>query len=73
MDIIAGHTGTQTISGIPGYHDVYYDGMSHFYIDGSVCDGGRLPVLVVDPDTCTYYELKADGLHKIKAYRCDTD
>lgn len=69
MDIIAGHTGTQTISGIPGYHDVYYDGKSHFYIDGSVNNGGRLAVLMIDLDKRTYYELKADGLHKIKSYR----
>ena len=69
MDIIAGHTGTQTISGISGYHDVYYDGKSHFYIDGSVNNGGRLAVLMIDLDKRTYYELKADGLHKIKSYR----
>ena len=48
MDIIAGHTGTETISQKQGFHDVYYDGKSHYYIDGSILNGGRLPILVVD-------------------------
>ncbi|MCR5734229.1 MAG: metallophosphoesterase [Lachnospiraceae bacterium] len=33
-DIIAGHVSTSTASGNRELHDVYYDGLSHFYIDG---------------------------------------
>ena len=43
MDIIAGHIGTSAISGKPDFHDVFYDGKSHYYIDGSVNISGCLP------------------------------
>ncbi len=33
-DIIAGHVSTSTASGDRSNHDIYYDGESHFYIDG---------------------------------------
>ncbi len=33
-DIIAGHVSTSTASGNRNQHDIYYDGESHFYIDG---------------------------------------
>lgn len=34
MDIIAGHVSTSTASGREDNHDIFYDGHSHFYIDG---------------------------------------
>ncbi|MCR5236055.1 MAG: metallophosphoesterase, partial [Lachnospiraceae bacterium] len=57
MDIIAGHTGTSTISGDPDFHGIFYDGASHYYIDGSVCESGEIPVLMYDTDTEKYYEI----------------
>ena len=33
-DIVAGHVSTSTVSGHRNDHDIYYDGYSHFYIDG---------------------------------------
>ena len=36
MKIIAGHIGTAEISGDPRFHDIYFDGESHYYIDGTV-------------------------------------
>ena len=33
-DIIAGHVSTSTASGHRNNHEIYYDGESHFYIDG---------------------------------------
>ncbi len=33
-DIIAGHVSTSTASGRKNCHDVYFDGKSHFFIDG---------------------------------------
>lgn len=45
-DIIAGHLGTSRMAGDPAYHGVYFDGQSHYYIDGS----GRLNVLAWDEE-----------------------
>lgn len=36
MDIIAGHVGTYSIADNPYFHDIYYDGESHYYLDGTV-------------------------------------
>jgi serine/threonine protein phosphatase 1 len=57
MDIIAGHIGTSTISGDPGFHGIFYDGKSHYYIDGSVGVSGFIPILMVDTETGKYYEI----------------
>lgn len=65
MDIIAGHTGTAKISGNPDFHRVFFDGKSHFYIDGSTLTSGILPVLIYDTDTGKYTELvKEQGSYK---------
>lgn len=48
MDIIAGHIGTSRISGDCSFHGVYHDGMSHYYIDGTVNISGKIPVLAYD-------------------------
>lgn len=45
MNIVAGHIGTGVISGDPNFHDIYYDGESHYYIDGTVLDSGIIPVM----------------------------
>lgn len=57
-DIIAGHIGTATVSSIPGFHNVYFDGQSHYYIDGSVSAGSSVLILTYDEKTEKYSELK---------------
>lgn len=44
-DIIAGHVGTSGLAGDPKYHGVWWDGQSHYFIDGSVQRNGRLNLL----------------------------
>jgi serine/threonine protein phosphatase 1 len=61
MDIIAGHIGTAEISNDPNYHDIYFDGESHYYIDGTVLDSGVIPVLMVDTETNKYYRVTEAG------------
>lgn len=68
MDIIAGHVSTSTASGDRELHDVYYDGKSHFYIDGvdsypnSTRDDDRIiPVLITGEAGGFYYSLKENG------------
>ena len=57
-DIIAGHIGTSTISGNPNFNDIYYDGKSHYYIDGTVALSGYIPILVYDEIKKKYYSLE---------------
>ncbi|MGN1406068.1 MAG: hypothetical protein ACI4WM_07330, partial [Erysipelotrichaceae bacterium] len=54
-DIVAGHIGTSSIAGNRDFNGVYYDGYSHYYIDGTVNKSGVLNVLMFDTDTEKYY------------------
>ena len=64
-DIIAGHTRTNYFFQNKNCHDIYYDGSSHYFIDGSVNEGGKLNVLMYDNKTDKYYELKNGRFIKI--------
>lgn len=61
MDIIAGHIGTAEISGDWYFHDIYYDGESHYYVDGTVLDSGMIPVIKVDTERNKYYRVTESG------------
>ena len=69
MKVVAGHVGTSELAGDPGYHDIYYDGESHYYIDGTVLVSGVIPVLMVDTVSDTYYKIDRKGKHPIRPYR----
>ncbi len=61
-DIIAGHVSTSSIVGKRSFHDVYWDGKSHYYIDGSVNESGVVLLLRYDTDKKAYSEVKSvDG------------
>lgn len=68
MKVVAGHVGTAEISGNPLYHDIFFDGASHYYIDGTVLDSGMIPVLLVDTDKDAYYRVTETGNHLILPY-----
>lgn len=68
MKVVAGHVGTAEISGDPRFHDIYYDGASHYYIDGTVMDSGIIPVLLVDTDENKYYRVTEGGNNLISPY-----
>lgn len=68
MKIIAGHVGTAEISGDSNFHDIYYDGASHYYIDGTVLDSGMIPVLLADTETDKYYRVTETGNYLIFPY-----
>ncbi len=68
--IVAGHVSVTEISGQHDLHDIYWDGQSHFYIDGidsyplSTPEGERyLPLLLYTDENNTdrYYSIKPDG------------
>lgn len=50
-DVVAGHVGTAGLAGDPEHHRVFWDGESHYYIDGTVTESGILPLLKYD--TCS--------------------
>ena len=55
-DIIAGHTGTSFFVKDKEFHDIYFDGKSHYYIDSTVYVSHKLNLLVYDTETKKYYE-----------------
>ncbi len=68
MKIVAGHTGTSEISGNPGFHDIYFDGESHYYIDGTVLESGMIPVIKIDTENNKYYRVTDAGEWLILPY-----
>ena len=68
MKVVAGHIGTAEISGDPDFHDIYYDGQSHYYIDGTVLDSCIIPVLLVDTEEDKYYRVTEAGNWIVSPY-----
>lgn len=68
MKVVAGHVGTAEIAGNPSFHDIYYGGENHYYIDGTVLDSGFIPVLMVDTDEDKYYRVTKSGNWLILPY-----
>ena len=68
LKVVAGHVGTAEISGDPRFHDIYYDGESHYYIDGTVIDSRIIPVLLVDTDEDKYYQVTDGGINLVFPY-----
>lgn len=69
IKVVAGHVGTSEISGDPNYHGIYYDGKSHYYIDGSTTKSRSIPVLLVDTDKDKYYKVTNTGTEEIQEYK----
>ena len=72
MKVVAGHVGTAEISGDPSFHEIFYDGASHYYIDGTVIDSGVIPVIMVDTDEDEYYRVTESGCWPILPYGEDS-
>lgn len=53
-DVVAGHISTAQIAKDPLFHSVYWDGASHYYIDGAVHLSHVVPVLKYDVDSGEY-------------------
>ncbi len=69
--IIAGHIGTDNkdLSNNPNFHDVFFDGKSHYYIDGSVyAKNGKLNLIAVDEDNDVVYLVDDGRLYEVLAY-----
>ena len=66
--IVAGHIGTAEISGDSTFHNIFYDGKSHYYIDSTVQDSGFINILKVDTINQKYYEVTERGESLIRPY-----
>ncbi len=68
--VIAGHvgTGTRDLADDREYHDIFYDGESHYYIDGSVYKNGKLLLLGYDEDNDKYYQVEKDRMIPVKKF-----
>lgn len=60
-DIIAGHVVTSLIAGDRKFKGIYFDGESHFYIDGSAGKNQRLLCLAFDEKEDKYYQFEENG------------
>ena len=68
--IIAGHvgTGSRDLADNRDYHDVFYDGESHYYIDGSVYKGGKLLLLAYDEEKGKYYQVENNRMIPVRPF-----
>ncbi len=67
-DIIAGHIGTSSIANNPNFNDIFFDGESHYYIDGTVKISGKIPVLMIDTKTNKYYSINKNTKNLVLPY-----
>lgn len=56
-DIIAGHIGTSILAMDKDFNGIFWDGESHYFIDGSVEKSGLIPILEYDCETGEYTAL----------------
>lgn len=66
-DVITGHTPTKMLANDPNFHKIYWDGQSHFYIDGHAYHSNILQILRFDSDSkeYSYFNEKAQKFKKL--------
>ncbi len=57
LTIVAGHVGTCTVSGNRNFHDIYFDGESHYYLDSTVGESGFINVIKINTDKDRFYKV----------------
>ncbi len=67
-DVVAGHIGTGGLAHESNYHDVYYDGESHYYIDGSVYKHGKMLLLAYDESDGKYYQVEKEKMIPVRSF-----
>ena len=65
IDIVAGHISTASITNDPKYQGIYFDGCSHYYIDGDVLKNGYITILMYDTNENKYYEITNNGKQEL--------
>lgn len=69
-DIIAGHVAASHLARDLSFSGIFFDGESHYYIDGSAAKFRRVLCLAYDEKEKKYYQFDEDGkLKEINAYQ----
>lgn len=69
-DIIAGHVAASHLARDKRFSDIFFDGESHYYIDGTAAKFRRILCLAYDEGAKKYYQMEEDGsLKEIRAVR----
>ena len=67
--VIAGHVGTGSFVHDRSFHEIYFDGSSHYYIDGSVYNHGKLLLMAYDEVHGKYYQVEPRGMIPVEKWR----
>ena len=65
INIVAGHIAAFTVAGNPNHKGIYYDGESHYFIDGGTEKSRYVPVLMYDTNKKKFYEVHDYGNEEI--------
>lgn len=60
-DVVAGHIGTTNFRIDKNNHNVFYDGLNHYYIDGTVNISHSIPILKFNTNTGKYTSFYKDN------------
>ena len=71
LTIVAGHVSTSEISGNSNFNGIYFDGQSHYYIDGDTVKTQNVNILKVDTQKQEYYEVTPSGEVPVLPYSDD--
>lgn len=63
-DIIAGHVSVSSLARDKHFRDIFFDGKSHYYIDGTSETIGKILCLAFDENSHKYYQLEENGERK---------
>lgn len=67
--VVAGHISTSEISGDDRFSEIYFDGYSHFYLDGDVLKNELNVMMIVTGEVeDEYYELRENSEYRIGKY-----
>lgn len=61
INIVAGHIAASTVANNLKHKGIYYDGDSHYFIDGGTEKSGYVPVLMYDTNKNKFYEVTENG------------
>lgn len=70
LKIVSGHVFTSEIAEDDSFSDIFFDGFSHYYLDGNVVRNNKLNIMMVETSIYEdkYYEINHRGITLISKY-----